>query len=109
MTSSVIQWVVVILIAVASVEGSIDRAGAGHPHGDDSNHEIADFDPHHHLTTDDAEQVDPHCEHCCHGHTFGFVNPQEEYLAEPRSSAHHCYQFHIGTRAYAPPTPPPTA
>ena len=102
----------ILLVIAASMEGTIDRASAGHPHGGDSTHEFAAFDPHDHAVSEDGgdESLESHCEHCCHGHSSGIASAASDRpLDLPRSCAEIDYDDRIKALALAPPTPPPNA
>lgn len=101
-----------LLVLVASVEGTIDRASAGHPHGGESNHELAEFDLHEHAQTgtSDENNGDVHCEHCCHGHTSGISTVISAKSLDPTvACTEAAYDERIKILAVAPPTPPPNA
>jgi hypothetical protein len=112
MIRTIFQSLLLFLVLVASVEGTIDRASAGHPHGADETHELADLDAHDHAQTGDSDDqtTESHCEHCCHGHTSGISTTiSANTLDQTRSCAGIVYDDRIKLLAIAPPTPPPTA
>ena len=106
------QSLLLLLVLVASVEGTIDRASSGHPHGEESTHQLAVYDLHEHAQSIDGDEQsnDVHCEHCCHGHTSGISSA---ISAKPLDPTGACtvisYDDRIKILAIAPPTPPPTA
>ena len=110
MVRTTLQSMLIILVLFASLEGTIDRASAGHPHGEELSHELAEFDPHEHAQAGDDEQsTDVHCEHCCHGHSSGISAViAEESLERLRARERTDYDDRIEILAVAPPTPPPT-
>lgn len=112
MIRTVLQTVLLLLVVIASVEGTIDRASAGHPHGGEATHQLADFDPHEHAGTSDSddESTGSHCEHCCHGHSSGITSvAATKPMGMLGSCAEIGYDERIVVRAQAPPTPPPNA
>jgi len=113
MVRTVLQCLLTLLVIVASVEGTIDRASAGHPHGEEPVHELASFDAHEHAqpaADEGHETPDSHCEHCCHGHSSGIASAITfEFLDFWGDDAVAGHDDHIKTLAVAPPTPPPTA
>lgn len=109
---TILQYLLLFLVLVASVEGTIDRASSGHPHGNESTHELAEFDLHDHPQTGDGDESngDAHCEHCCHGHTSGIGTVVSANSLDPSGSCKETgYDDRIEILAIAPPTPPPTA
>ncbi len=112
MTRTVLQSLLLMLVILASVEGTIDRASAGHPHSGDATHELAAFDLHDHTGAkiDDRETTESHCEHCCHGHSAGIIaSAPEKSLDVPPSCAEAGHDERIAALALAPPTPRPTS
>lgn len=112
MIRSILQFLLLFLVLVASVEGTIDRASTGHPHGNEPTHELAGFDLHEHAQTDnsDDQNGDVHCEHCCHGHTSGINTSISAKTLDPSGACTEAgYADRIKILAIAPPTPPPNA
>ena len=111
MLHTILQSLLLALVLIASVEGTIDRASEGHPHGGEATHELAALDAHDHagLSDSDEESIDSHCEHCCHGHTSSITSTATlKPLNTRRSCAKIGYVGHIVMLPQAPPTPPPT-
>lgn len=112
MLRAVLQSLLLALVLVASVEGTIDRASDGHPHGGEATHELAALDAHDHagLSDSDEESMDSHCEHCCHGHSSSITSSA---VAKPLDTRRSCtkvsYDERLVMLPQAPPTPPPTA
>mgnify|MGYP001822082370 CR=1 FL=1 len=112
MARTILQSLLLVLVLVASVEGTIDRASAGHPHGEESSHQLAEIDPHDHAQTGDGDEqsADVHCEHCCHGHTSGISTViSARSWNETGACSETDYDDRIKILAIAPPTPPPNA
>jgi len=109
---TVLNSLLIMLVLVTSVEGTIDRASAGHPHGEETTHELADSDPHDHARSSelsDDEAAESHCEHCCHGHSSSITSSSPEKSIDPlRSCVVVGYNDSFKALSLEPPTPPPT-
>lgn len=106
------QSFLILMLLVSSVEGAIDRASAGHPHGQDPSHEISMSDAHEHSQANEGseESTEAHCEHCCHGHSSSInASISAKSIDGPTCSASTGYDKRIVGLVIAPPTPPPNA
>lgn len=98
----------------ASMDGAIDIAKSGHPHGDAAIQQVENsgvgsssgLQGH-----DDGGRLTPsHCEHCCHGHAF-VVLPNADAAQYLCGAIPHrpFITASILNFSQAPPTPPPNA
>ena len=107
MKNFLIIYTLLSLVLVSSVEASIDQVSSGHPHESEQSHELASFDPHKHTGNSDQDQQ-PHCEHCCHGHSSGMTNIGTTVITFAlKCNAPRPRDRNADNLAFAPPTPPP--
>jgi hypothetical protein len=95
--------IAMIALLLMSVDGGVDMAQEGHPHGDNQAHQID-------ATADVSPGADDHCEHCCHGHAPG-IAPHLAAIATALAilDRHSRYTSRVLSHAQAPPKPPPIA